>query len=228
MDTPALARRAALLVREHAELRPWRARDDVARFVGRRLRHGPGARAVLRPLVAELLCEEEPVFRARLAGVLGAGEGPLRDELLDLLLAQEKDDSVLEAALDAVARRAIVVRPRRTTAPDGDSDSASSASGHGPGGAPDCGSEARFVRRIGALMADTAQGAASFDRALAGLARELPGFTRALRVWVAREPQEWTPVLGPRARRLCDSLDAQPPDEDLLDVPVLNEDARRP
>ncbi|MBQ0868379.1 serine protease [Streptomyces sp. RK75] len=228
VDTPALARRAALLVREHAELRPWRARDDVARFVGRRLRHGPGARAVLRPLVAELLCEEEPVFRARLAGVLGAGEGPLRDELLDLLLAQEKDDSVLEAALDAVARRAIVVRPRRTTAPDGDSDSASSASGHGPGGAPDCGSEARFVRRIGALMADTAQGAASFDRALAGLARELPGFTRALRVWVAREPQEWTPVLGPRARRLCDSLDAQPPDEDLLDVPVLNEDARRP
>ncbi|MEU2724830.1 serine protease [Streptomyces smyrnaeus] len=229
VDTPALARRAALLVREHAELRPWRARDDVARFVGRRLRHGPGARAVLRPLVAELLCEEEPVFRARLAGALGAGEGPLRDELLDLLLAQEKDDSVLEAALDAVARRAIVVRPRGTTAPDGDSDSASgAASGHGSGGASDCGSEARFVRRIGTLMADTAQGAASFDRALAGLARELPGFARALRVWVARAPQEWTPVLGPRARRLCDTLDAQPPDEDLLDAPVLNEDARRP
>ncbi|MGP3986266.1 trypsin-like peptidase domain-containing protein [Streptomyces sp. 3N207] len=181
--TPALARRAALLVREHAVLRPWRARDDVAAFVEHRLRNGPGARAVLRPLVAELLEEQEPTFRARLAHVLGAGEGPLRDELLDLLLAQERDESVLEAALDAVARRTTVPRQR--------------------GGTP----EEKLVRRIGTRMAATAQGAASFDRALARFARELPGFAGAVSAWVAREPELWTAVVGPRARRVCDMLD---------------------
>ncbi|MGI5348476.1 serine protease [Streptomyces sp. CA-250714] len=114
---PALARPAAALVREHAVLRPWRARDDVAAFVGHRLRHGPGARAVLRPLVAELLREQEPAFRAPLARVLGAGEGPLRDELLDLLPTHERDPSVREAAVsDWVAREpeacTAVVGPR--------------------------------------------------------------------------------------------------------------------
>ncbi|MGP3972440.1 trypsin-like peptidase domain-containing protein [Streptomyces sp. 8N114] len=181
--TPALARRAALLVREHAVLRPWRARDDVAAFVEHRLRHGPGARAVLRPLVAELLQEEEPTFRAGLAHVLGEGEGPLRDELLDLLLDHERDESVLEAALDAVARRTTVPRQR--------------------GGTP----EEKLVRRIGVRMAATAQGAASFDRALARFARELPGFAGAVSAWVAREPELWTAVVGPRARRVCDMLD---------------------
>ncbi|MFI8854337.1 trypsin-like peptidase domain-containing protein [Streptomyces sp. NPDC053499] len=111
--TPALARRAAALVRAYAELRPWRAREDVAAYVGHRLRHGPGARAVLLPLVTELLREQEPPLRAELARVLGMGEGPLRDELLDLLLAQERDVSVLEAALEAVSRRATAPRPRR-------------------------------------------------------------------------------------------------------------------
>ncbi|MBO8189661.1 S1C family serine protease [Streptomyces spirodelae] len=111
--TPALARRAAALVRAYAELRPWRAREDVAAFVGHRLRHGPGAREVLLPLVTELLREQEPPLRAELARVLGMGEGPLRDELLDLLLAQERDVSVLEAALEAVSRRATAPRPRR-------------------------------------------------------------------------------------------------------------------
>lgn len=98
LRTPALARRAADLVRQHATLRPWRAGDDVAAYLAIRLRHGNAARAVLRPLVADLLRDQPPAVRERLARVLAAGHGPLRDELLELLLADETEPSVLEAA----------------------------------------------------------------------------------------------------------------------------------
>ncbi|MBO8192401.1 serine protease [Streptomyces oryzae] len=189
---PALARRAAALVREHAVLRPWRARADVAAFVACRLRHGPGARAVLRPLVAELLQEREPVLRAGIARVLGAGEGPLRDELLDLLLAHETDVSVLEALLEAVLEAVLEVVARRTTVVPRSRSGAS---------------EGTLVRRIGARMAATGQGAAAFDRALARFARQLPGSAGAVSGWVAEEPEAWTAVLGPRARRVCDMQD---------------------
>ncbi|MFG3253595.1 trypsin-like peptidase domain-containing protein [Streptomyces sp. NPDC048172] len=178
--TPALARRAALLVRAYAECRPDEARGPVAGFVRRRLGHGPSARGVLRPLVAELLASRTTAFRASLARVLGAGEGVLRDELLEMLLAGERDLRVLDAALSAVARL------------------------EGGRGRERLAGET--VRRVGLAMARTPEGAAGFDRALVELAREVPGFAAALRGWVAGAPGEWAALIGPSARRMCETL----------------------
>lgn len=79
--TPALARPVARLVREYAGLRPRHAPRPVAGFVEARLRQGPAARAVLRPLVAELLREGGPGLRAALARVLDRDGGALAAEL---------------------------------------------------------------------------------------------------------------------------------------------------
>ncbi|MGY1438353.1 serine protease [Streptomyces reniochalinae] len=153
LRTPALARRAATLVRQHAAVSPWPACEDVAAYVAIRLRHGPAARAVLRPLVGELLRDQGTAFRTRLARTLGAGRGRLRDELLDLLVAGESETSVLEAALEAVMRGTTVPAPRQ--------------GGENP--------EDQLVRRIGLRMGTTARGAAAFDRTLARLAPERSG-----------------------------------------------------
>ncbi|MET8077232.1 trypsin-like peptidase domain-containing protein [Streptomyces sp. NPDC005303] len=109
VTTPALARRVAVLVREVVERRPETA-GDVAAYVDRRLDQGPAARAVLLPLVTGLLDGGPEGVRAALAAVL-AGPGvpvsrPLRQELLDLLLAREREPAVLVALLPAAAARA--------------------------------------------------------------------------------------------------------------------------
>ncbi|WAZ27221.1 serine protease [Streptomyces cinnabarinus] len=108
VTTPSLSGRVAALVREAVELRPERA-GDVAAYVDRRLDQGPAARAVLFPLVTSLLDGGPEPVRAALAGVLaipGApGSRPLRQELLDVVLAHERDPAVLDAVLHAAAQR---------------------------------------------------------------------------------------------------------------------------
>ncbi|MBR7676630.1 serine protease, partial [Streptomyces daliensis] len=193
---PAVARPAAALVREHAELRPGTAGEAVEAFVRRRLTHGPSARAVLRSLVTGLLATGRPALRAALARALGGGEGPLRDELLEELCAGEREASVLGDALCAVVRGAAA---RRAAGADG------RGAGVGDPMAEPYG-EAVLVRRLGLLMGRTAEGAARFDRALAGLAREVPGFAARLLAWHEAAPGEWSAVVGPGARRTCESL----------------------
>lgn len=199
--TPALARRAALLVVAYAAHSPGRAQDAVAAFVRRRIGHGPAARAVVRPLVAELLRTQGAPFRAGLARALGSGEGALRDELLDVLLVTERELPVLEAALDAVVRHGWERRDGR------DGSDGWDVHEEGGRGAPVAWPEGELVRRIGLRMARTPQGAASFDRGLVALAREVPGFAGAVRAWVAGCPEAWTAVVGPSARRMCEALD---------------------
>ncbi|MGW7520339.1 trypsin-like peptidase domain-containing protein [Streptomyces sp. NPDC054796] len=193
---PAVARRAVALVREHAELRPGTAGEAVEAFVRRRLTHGPSARAVLRPLVTGLLATGRPALRAALARALGGGEGPLRDELLEELCAGEREASVLGDALCAVVRGAAA---RRAVGADGCGDGAGDPMAEPYG-------EAVLVRRLGLLMGRTAEGAARFDRDLVGLAREVPGFAARLLAWHEAAPGEWSAVVGPGARRACESL----------------------
>ncbi|WP_328874160.1 serine protease [Streptomyces sp. NBC_00287] len=108
VTTPPLARRVAALVQEAVERRPERA-GDVAAYVDRRLDQGPAARAVLFPLVTGLLDGGSEQVRAALAGVLAApgtpDSRPLRHELLDFLLAHERDPAVLDAVLHAAAQQ---------------------------------------------------------------------------------------------------------------------------
>ncbi|MGW0599552.1 trypsin-like peptidase domain-containing protein [Streptomyces sp. NPDC002776] len=108
VTTPALARRVAALLREAVERRPERA-GDVAACMDRRLEHGPAARAVLFPLVTGLLDGGSEQLRAALAGVLAApgspASRPLRQELLEILLAHEHDPGVLDAVLHAAAQQ---------------------------------------------------------------------------------------------------------------------------
>ncbi|WP_277879863.1 S1C family serine protease [Streptomyces gobiensis] len=111
--TPALARQAARLVREYAQLRPDAAAAPVAAFAARRLQDGPAARATLHPLLADLLTHPAPRLRAALGHVLAteAPTRPLAAELLDLLLTTERDPAVL-----AAVRGATVPRPQPQTA----------------------------------------------------------------------------------------------------------------
>jgi hypothetical protein len=106
ITTPALARRVSGLVREIVELRPETA-GHAAAYVERRLEHGPGTRAVLFPLISGLIVDGPVQVRAALAAVFAepgtAVSGPLRREFLDLLMATERDPSVLDALLRAVA-----------------------------------------------------------------------------------------------------------------------------
>ncbi|WP_316757729.1 trypsin-like peptidase domain-containing protein [Streptomyces herbicida] len=106
VTTPALARRVAALVREAVVLRPDIA-GHVAAYVDRSLDHGPAARAVLLPLVTGLLDAGPERVRAAVAAVLAApgtpASRPLRRELLEFLLAHEREPDVLDALLHAVA-----------------------------------------------------------------------------------------------------------------------------
>ncbi|WFB07118.1 serine protease [Streptomyces sp. LX-29] len=206
IGAPALARRAAALVRELVERRPSAARY-AAEFVDRRLEQGPSARAVLFPLVVGLLRRQPAQVRHALAPVLAAPgtavSRPLRQELLDVLLERERyggDDPYSgddpyggyepggagcgnAAVLDALLRAA-----------------AEGAADRGEARSRD------LVHRIGALMVRTPEGAACFDRRLVQLAREVPGFARLVRGWLEDAPTEWAAVVGPGARRECEVL----------------------
>lgn len=182
VTTPALARRVGVLVREVVELCPGAA-AHVAAYVDRRLEHGSAARSVLFPLVTGLLVGCPAPVRAALAAVLAAPDsrdcGPLRRELLDLLLAHEQDpavlDTLLRAAADGAARRG--EEPTR-----------------------------ELVYRTGLLLVRTPAGATGFDRGLVELARRVPGFATLVARWLNDSPDEWAGVVGPSTRRMIESL----------------------
>ncbi|WML82881.1 trypsin-like peptidase domain-containing protein [Streptomyces sp. VNUA74] len=176
--TPALAHRvAALLARGVAE-RPETA-GHLAAYADHRLDRGPGARAVLRPLLTRLLDDGPEAARAALAGILPAdgtaAGGPLRGELCEHLLASEQAPAVLDALLHAAAR---------CTGED----------------------QRALVHRTGLLLVRTPDGATRFDRGLVDLARHLPGFAARLTGWLAEAPADWAALVGPSARRTIENL----------------------
>ncbi|WP_253916359.1 serine protease [Streptomyces sp. MNP-20] len=185
VTSPALARRVAALVRDHAEQCPESA-GAVATYVDLLLDRGPGVRAVLFPTVTALLRGGATQVRRALAPVLAAPGGqasrPLRAELLDLLLAQERDPDVVEAVLRAVGERG------------GDAER-----------------DRHLVQRAGLLLGRTPEGAIRFDRVLVDLARRAPGFAGRLARWMADAPQDWAALIGPSARRTVEGVaDAVP------------------
>ncbi|MFF5767825.1 serine protease [Streptomyces tanashiensis] len=183
VDTPALARRIAALVRDHAARHPEGA-PLVAAFVDRRLEDGPAARAILFPLVTGLIRGRPAPLRRALAPVLAApGTGAsrhLRTELLDVLLEHERYEAeagqltVLEALLRAAAEGAERRSVPRTR---------------------------ELVHRVGGLCVRTPEGAWRLDRALAGAVRELPAFAALLTAWTVADPGGWAPLLGPETLR---------------------------
>ncbi|MFF0561874.1 trypsin-like peptidase domain-containing protein [Streptomyces sp. NPDC004266] len=183
IDTPALARRIAALVRDYAAHRPDGA-PLVAAFVDRRLEDGPVARAVLFPLVTGLIRGRPAPLRRALAPVLAApGTGAsrhLRAELLDVLLEHERYEAeageltVLEALLRAAAEGAELRTVPRTR---------------------------ELVHRVGALCVRTPEGARRLDRALAGAVRDLPVFAALLAAWTVGAPADRAPLLGPETVR---------------------------
>ncbi|MFJ2827025.1 trypsin-like peptidase domain-containing protein [Streptomyces sp. NPDC087263] len=182
VTTPALARRVAALVREVVELRPAAA-AQVAGYVDRHLDHGPEARAVLFPLVNGLVTGCPAPVRSALATVLAASGSPvsrpLRRELLDLLLAHERDPAVLDALLRAAAAGAARRGEDRTR---------------------------ELVHRTGLLLVRTPAGATGFDRGLVDLARTVPGFAALVARWLTGAPEEWAGVVGPSTRRMIENL----------------------
>lgn len=186
VDTPALARRAADLVREYVDRHPEGAAHAAA-FVDRRFEHGPAARAVLFPLVTGMLRGHPPQVRAALAPVLAAPGSrvsrAMRAELVDVLLDHERyagcDHTVLDALLQAAAQGS----PHRSEPRTRD-----------------------LVHRTGLLLVRTPEGASCFDRRLVELAEEVPGFAAQIVDWFADAPDEWAAVIGPSARRTVESL----------------------
>ncbi|MFE9768549.1 trypsin-like peptidase domain-containing protein [Streptomyces sp. NPDC005808] len=182
VTTPALARRVAALVREVAELCPAAAAHAAA-YVDRHLDHGPEARAVLFPLVTGLVTGCPVPVRSALATVLaasgGPGSRPLRRELLDLLLAHERDPAVLDALLRAAAAGAARGGEERAR---------------------------ELVHRTGLLLVRTPAGATGFDRGLVDLARTVPGFAALVARWLTGAPEEWAGVVGPSTRRMIENL----------------------
>ncbi|MDJ0343286.1 serine protease, partial [Streptomyces sp. PH10-H1] len=181
VTTPALARRAAALVRDHLRHRPEGA-VHAAEFLDRRLEQGASARAVVFPLVVELLREHPPEVRRALAPVLAAPGShisrPMRQELLDVALERERDAGVLDALLGAAADGCTRRPPLLTR---------------------------DLVHRLGLLLGRTPEGAAQFDRRLVQLAAASPCFARLVRGWLDSDGA-WDAVIGPSARRLCEQL----------------------
>ncbi|MFE6666963.1 trypsin-like peptidase domain-containing protein [Streptomyces sp. NPDC057697] len=188
IEAPALALHAAGLVRAYIDSHP----DDTvhaAEYVARRLERGAAARALLLPLVTGLLRDRPvpPPVRGALAGVLAApgspASGPLRDQLLEVLLDFEqeahRDPAVLDALLRAAATGSGERAPARTRA---------------------------LVHRTGTLLVRTPEGAARFDRRLVELARDVPGFAALVTGWLADAPREWAVLVGPSARRTVEAL----------------------
>ncbi|MGC9542554.1 trypsin-like peptidase domain-containing protein [Streptomyces sp. UG1] len=183
VTTPALARRVAALVQEAAERRPETA-ADLAAYVDRRLDHGPGARAVLLPLVTGLLDGGTEQVRAALAAVLATSgtpaSRPLRRELREFLLAHERAPVVLDAFLHAIVHE---------------------------GGGDRADEDLRgLVHHTGLLLVRTPDGAARFDRGLVDLGRQVPGFATRVAGWLTDTPQEWSAVVGPSTRRMIENL----------------------
>ncbi|MDG5808361.1 serine protease [Streptomyces ossamyceticus] len=192
ITTPALARRVSGLVREIVELRPETA-GHAAAYVERRLEHGPGTRAVLFPLISGLIVDGPVQVRAALAAVFAepgtAASGPLRREFLDLLMATERDPSVLDALLRAVAASRVPT---------------------GRGTEADAADTRELVHRVGRLLVRTPEGATRFDWALVDLARHIPGFAGLVAGWLSGTPQEWAAVVGPSTRRMIENLAGEP------------------
>ncbi|MGW7089492.1 trypsin-like peptidase domain-containing protein [Streptomyces sp. NPDC054871] len=179
VTAPVLARRVADLVRDVLELRPDLA-GHVAAYLDLRFEQGPGARAVLSPLVKGLLRDRPPPVRAALAAAVAApgtdASRALRTELLDVLLAQEREPEVLDAVLCAVAGGGDKERVRE------------------------------LVHRVGALLVRTPEGATCFDRRLVELARSVPGFSTRVARWICEAPQDWSALVGPSSRRMIENL----------------------
>lgn len=179
VTAPVLARRVADLVRDVLELRPDLA-GHVAAYLDLRFEQGPGVRAVLLPLVTELLRNRPPAVRAALATAVAApgtdASRALRSELLEVLLSQEREPEVLDAVLCAVAVGDDQEQVRE------------------------------LVRRTGALLVRTPEGATCFDRRLVELARSVPGFSAQVARWICAAPQDWSALVGPSSRRMIENL----------------------
>ncbi|MFD6434548.1 trypsin-like peptidase domain-containing protein [Streptomyces venezuelae] len=182
VTTPALARRVATLVHDLLETRPEAAAPAVA-YIDRRLEHGPDVRPVLFPLVAGLLHSRHVQVRAALAPVLAApgtaASRALRGELLDVLLSQERDASVLESVLRAAVLGVSERGEDRTR---------------------------ERVHRTVLLLVRTPEGASRCDRCLVELARGRPGFAALVMGWLADAPQDWAALIGPSALRVIENL----------------------
>ncbi|WP_447040311.1 trypsin-like peptidase domain-containing protein [Streptomyces sp. DSM 118878] len=191
--TPVLAQRVAALVRDFLAARP-EAGEAAAAYVDRRIEEGPGARDVLFPLVTGLLDSRTPsAVRAALAPVLAApgraasgcaasgsaASGVLRGELLDVLLDQERDPTVLESVVRTVAR-------------------AAAECGEAPA--------RERVRRAARQLVRTPEGASRFEGCLVELARSEPGFAALVTRWLDGAPEEWTALVGPSACRMIENL----------------------
>ncbi|GAA3487978.1 serine protease [Streptomyces cremeus] len=192
VHAPAPARRAAALVAEYVAHRPEGA-GHAAAYVDARLESGPGVRAELFPLVSGMLRSGPCAVRSALAPVLAAPgtpvSGPLRAELLDMLLEYEehrRDDPAHAgdcAVLDAVLRAAALGADARGAA-----------------------RTRELVRRTAGLLVRTPQGASCFDRRLVALARDVPGFARLVAGWLEGAPGEWAAMVGPSSRRMVGLL----------------------
>lgn len=138
---------------------------------------------MLFPLVTGLIDGCPAPVRSALATVLAAPGGPdsrpLRRELLDLLLAHERDPAVLDTVLRAAAADAA----RRGEEPTRE-----------------------LVHRTGLLLVRTPAGATGFDRGLVDLARTVPGFAGLVAGWLTGAPEEWAGVVGPSTRRMIENL----------------------
>ncbi|MEU9135351.1 serine protease [Streptomyces sp. NPDC048404] len=182
VTTPALARPVAALVRETVELCPGVA-AYMAADVDRRIDHGSAPPGALFSLVSGLLETCGAPVRSALAQVLASPgdqeSAPLRRELLDLLLAHERDPAVLDTVLRTVAAGL----DRR---------------GEGP--------TRELVHRVGLLLVRTPAGVTALDQGLADLARRVPGFAALLTRWVTGAPGEWHGVVGPGTRHLIENL----------------------
>ncbi|MEU2775486.1 trypsin-like peptidase domain-containing protein [Streptomyces sp. NPDC007162] len=181
VNVPTHLERVTELVQEAAELRPDLA-GQVAGFVERRLDRGAESRPVLLPLVTGLLVDGPEPVRAALATVLGTAGAPasqpLRRELLEFLLAHERDPGVLDALLHAAAAQRGEDRDRMRD----------------------------LVRRTGLLLVRTPDGATRFDRGLVDLGRHVPGFAVLMARWLTDTPDEWAAVVGPSTRRMLGNL----------------------
>ncbi|MFI9061177.1 hypothetical protein ACIGQE_04770 [Streptomyces sp. NPDC053429] len=188
LTTPALARRAGDLVREHLARCPSDA-PHAAAFLDRRLEQGPAAEPVLRPLVLELLRSAPTAVRAALAAVLAAPGGepsyPLRGELADALLREEADPAVLDAFLGAVAAGA-ADRPHQRTRD--------------------------LLRRTGRQLLRLPGGPALFEQRTVELSRADPAFGAVTARWLGEATAEAAALLGPGARRTVETLGRGAPD----------------
>jgi hypothetical protein len=175
------ARRIAAVVEEHLRRRPEHA-AAVARHLDLRLEQGPGARPALLPLAAALLRDHPAQVRRVLVPVFAAPgtrqSRPLRQELLDSVLATERDPVVLDALLTAAADGARQRHPLLTR---------------------------DLVHRLGLLMGRTPEGTARFDRRIVELAAAVPTFAAQVRAWLA-DGGSWDALIGPSARRRLDTV----------------------